>query len=110
MSGLQRRDRLHLAVELPLRVPQVIGLLHADPQIGTVAAELADAHSHLRRNPGLLREHAVQLLARDTQMLRHLGDGDAQSGQHILAQDGAGVRRRPLRTMGSGTCSCFIFS
>ena len=35
---LECRDPLELAVELLLGVPQVIGLLHADPQIGTVAA------------------------------------------------------------------------
>lgn len=35
---LECRDPLELAVELLLGVPQVTGLLHADPQIGTVAA------------------------------------------------------------------------
>jgi hypothetical protein len=39
----KRRDPGDLAVELLLRMPQVIGLLHADPQSGTVAAEISGA-------------------------------------------------------------------
>ena len=37
------RDFLELIGEAPLRVPQIEGFLHAKPQTGTVAAELAQA-------------------------------------------------------------------
>ena len=41
------RDLVELFGEAPLRVPEIEGLLHSQPETGAVAAELAEADRHL---------------------------------------------------------------
>jgi hypothetical protein len=99
-AGLESGNGFDLAAKLLLRVPQVICLLHAAPQIGAIAAKLPDTNRHLGRDACVLGQNTVQLLARDPKMLCHVGHADAECGQNILAKDSAGMRRSALRTMG----------
>ena len=45
-------DPVELFGEAPLRVPQVEGLLHSQPETGSVAAELAQPDRHFGGNGG----------------------------------------------------------
>ena len=54
------RDLVELFGEAPIRVPQIEGLLHSQPQAGSVAAELTQADSHFGGNSGCAGEDSMQ--------------------------------------------------
>ena len=66
-------DLVELLREAPLRVPQIEGFLHPQPQTGSVAAELAQAREGRR---GLFQIAPVQL--------RIMEDLDQQAGSDDL--------------------------
>src|SRR5829696_2859408 len=75
-----RWDAGDLIAQRSLCVPKVVVLLHAEPEIRAVAAELADPERHFGRDPGLLSEDAVQGLARNAELLRKGRDGILSAG------------------------------
>src|SRR5215210_7075792 len=66
-----RWDAGYLIAQCSLGVPKVVVLLHPEPEIRAVAAELADPERHFGSDPRLLSEDAVQGLARNAELLRN---------------------------------------
>ena len=64
------RDKLQLVGELLVGLPQIVALLHPQPQARAVAAELAETEGHLRGDAVGPFEDPVQRLAADPQLAR----------------------------------------
>lgn len=96
-SDHKRRDAGDGLCRLLRSVPQVIGLLHGKPQVGAVAAELAEPQRHLRGDASLLRDDAVKLLARHSDMPGDVLYAHVQCRQHDLLQEFARVAWRTFR-------------
>ena len=79
-------------VALLLQRPHVYTLLHAQPQPSASAQQLAQADRHIRRNRAAFVQEFGHGAARHAQPVGELALRDPQLGQHILTQDGAGVR------------------
>jgi hypothetical protein len=82
-----------------LGLPQVVGLLHRQPDAGAVAAQLPQPEGHLRRYGGFLAQDAMEHLPGDVQVLRGVSDREAKRGQHVFPQK----RPRMARAPGRGT-------
>ena len=82
-----RRDLVQLASQALLGMPEVVSLLHAQPESRAIPAEPAQAHRHLGADGGPSGEDAVQSLARHPKLQRGLGHREPQGGQHVLTQD-----------------------
>jgi hypothetical protein len=79
------RDMLDFRFQIAASVPQVIACLHPQPQVRTIAAELAKPQCHLRRNRRRLRHDAMHLLARYIKRFGSVGNRHPKRRQHILA-------------------------
>src|SRR6266571_4969480 len=103
-NRLRIRNRFYLMAHLLAGMPQIIGLLHVDPQIRAVTAELAQSQRHLGGDARLLRQDSMHLLARDAKMPRYFGHAHPQRGQYRIPEDRTGMRRGPIGT----TCGEFL--
>ena len=81
-------------------MPEVIGLLQAQPELGTVAAELAQAERHFGAHRRPFGKNAVQVLARHSELLGRRRDRFADRRHHILTQDRAWMSGLSCRTPG----------
>jgi predicted RNase H-like HicB family nuclease len=89
----QRRNLLDLLRQLALRPGKIVALLQGKPQVGAIAAQLADAHRHGRRDRLVLREDVVERLARYAQELGDLRLRALERRQDVLPQQFARVHR-----------------
>ena len=80
----ESRDSSNLVFELLRRMPQIVGLLHPEPQTRAVAAELSDPDRHLRRHRRALGKDAMKRLSRHAEMPRRLRYRHLQRRQHRL--------------------------
>ena len=101
VGGLRRlrlrgRNLRDLFLERAFGVPEVVGLLHAQPQARPIATELAEANRHLGRHRRGLGQYLVQVLARHAELLGHRHHRLADRRQHVLAQHLAGMHRQPV--------------
>ena len=71
-------DLFELGAELLLGSPEVVGLLHAEPEVRPVAAELAQAQGHLGSDCRAAREDAVERLAGHAKLAGGLGHREPQ--------------------------------
>src|ERR1700741_2504245 len=78
-------------------MPEVVGLLHPQPKIGTVAAVFAEPQGHLRCYSRAAGKNAVQGRPGDVQGLGDIGYAHVERGQDILAQYGPRMRRASVR-------------
>ena len=62
-------------VQALFSVPQIIALLHPQPETWSVPSELADSERHLGRDRVCAGQHTVKLLARYPEPSRRLTDG-----------------------------------
>jgi hypothetical protein len=70
LSGdFQRRNVLDLVAELPLGLLQIISLLQIEPEIGTVATQLAEPQRHDRRDRLLFPQDVIKRLTRHAEQL-----------------------------------------
>ena len=72
-------------------MPKLIGLLHPQPQIGTVAAELADPKRHGRRDRSIFGKDAVEQRPCYPEIPGNLRYRPPQRRQNILAKKLPGV-------------------
>jgi hypothetical protein len=71
-----RRDCFDLLTDLLAGAPNVGGLLHIEPEVWAVAAELAEPQRHFRRHSGLLGQQPMKLLPCHAQVFRRLRHAD----------------------------------
>jgi hypothetical protein len=81
-------------VDAAFGVPKIVGRLQVEPQPRTLAAKLSEPHRHFRRHWSRIapRDDAVKRLPRDAKFRRCVHDRESKRGQHIVAQDFAGMR------------------
>ena len=72
------RDAGEIGVECALQAPEVAHHLHPQPELGAVAAELAEAERHLGGDRLLATKEAVQGHPADAELTRRLGDRQLQ--------------------------------
>ena len=87
---------LELRLEASSRVPEVVGLLQAEPQLRSVTAEFSESDGHVRRDRRGGRENPVQRLAAHAQLACGRTDCQVQGRQNILAQHLARMERGRL--------------
>src|SRR5205085_6614787 len=80
-----------------LGTPEIVRLLHPDPQIRAVAAELAETKGHLGRHRRGSCEDAVKRLPSDAEPLRSVTHGHAERRQYVIAQNLARMRGASVR-------------
>ncbi len=91
-----RTNRPELGSKGALGVPEIVVLLHAQPQRGTVSRKLADAQRHFRSECFALRQQVVQGLSRDMQTTSCFSDAELERRQNIFAQQRTRMRRRAV--------------
>jgi len=74
-------------------MPEIVVLLHAQPQCRTVSRKLADAQRHFRSESFALRQQFMQGLSRDVQSTGGFGDAELERRQNVFAQQRARMRR-----------------
>ena len=93
------RNLFKFGAEFALGAPKVIGLLHPQPQSGSIAAEPAEPRGHRGSNRYLLGHNSMKRLSRYAELARCLADRETKRREHILAQDRAGMCRLSRRTI-----------
>lgn len=78
----------------------VVSLLQTDPNIGAVAAQLAETDSRLRGDRHPLRQDAMQVLVRHAERAGSARRGHAEGGQSVLAEDLPGMDQGPCGRSG----------
>jgi len=97
-GGSRRRgDFGELVCEPLFRVPQIVGLLHSQPQPGSVTAKLSETEGHFRGYACTAGQNAVQRLARNPQPSSRLAYRYPQSRKCILSKQLARMRRLSVR-------------
>ena len=93
------RNPFEFRAEFALGAPEVVRLLHAQPQSGSVAAEPAEPRGHRGCNRYLLGHNPMKGLARYSELPRRLADREAERGKDVFAQDCAWMGRPSLDTV-----------
>jgi hypothetical protein len=86
---------LHFVREPLFCTPQVVRLLHSEPQAWSISAKLSEAHGHLRRHTRTASQNTVQRLPRNPQMACSLTDREFQCRQHVFLEQRARMCRFP---------------
>ena len=68
-------------------MPEVVTLLHPQPNFRAVAAEFAEPYRHLRSDGRLTRDNPMQGLAGNPEPLGRVAYRQIERGQHVLAQN-----------------------
>ena len=68
------RDLLELSAESPFCMPQIVRLLQAEPKPRSIAAELAQAHCHIRAHAGFAGQDAMERLTGHPQLACSFAD------------------------------------
>ncbi len=92
-AAVKRWDVLDLARKFSLGNHKIISALEIDPQIRTVAAQLAESQRHPGRRRLLLSDNVIEGLPRDAEQARNLGLGFAERRQDVLAEHLTGMHR-----------------
>src|SRR5437588_4858623 len=88
--GERRYPRDHM-LQFALRRLAVIGLLHPEPDIGSIAAKLAETDRQIGRHRLLLGHDFIERLAGNAEQSRDLGLRPTKRGQNILPQMFSGM-------------------
>src|SRR5437763_11712657 len=85
------------SILLTLGMPGIVGSLHANPNSGAVAEQLAEANRDARRDGLTLAQNVMEMLTGNAEKPRDLGLGPAGRRNHILPQQGARMGRTAIR-------------
>ena len=83
----QGRDRFELGRQPLTSFPAVMLCLQTKPQTGATAAQLTEAHRHVRRYRRFPSHDPMKQLATHPEMPRDLGDRNPKSRKRVLGQD-----------------------
>jgi len=76
-------------------MPRVVSRLQGEPQLGTVAAKLAEPHGHFGADRGVASHHSMERLAAYSQKRRDFADrATPQRRQDIALKQYAGMSWR----------------
>ena len=89
-------------VHLPFGVPHIVGRLHAQPNPGPIAEQLAQANRNGGRDRFALFQYVVKVLPRNPQQPRDVGLGPPGRRNDGLAQQFAGMGRTAVRVADGG--------
>ena len=92
---LQRSDMTH--INFMLRVPRIISRLHPNPNLRSVPEQPTEQDCDLGRNRLLLSHDRMKTLAGNAEQVSNLTHRAANSGDDILAQQSARMRRTAVR-------------
>src|SRR5579872_3145340 len=93
-SGMERGNAAYIL--LALRVPRIVSRLHAYPDPGAIAKQLAKSDRHGRRDRLALAQNVVEMLPRNAEKVRNLGLSFAGRRNHILPQQSARMGRTAI--------------
>jgi len=91
-SGCDRLDRGEIVGPLGFERPQVVGTLHAKPDLGIAADKTGKAERHRRGDGSLLAESGVEPGPGDAEPLGDRGLRKTERRQNVLAKQFAGMR------------------
>jgi len=80
-----------------LGMPCIVSGLHAHPNSGAVAKQLAESNRHGRRHRFALAQYVIEMLAGNAEKLRNLGLGPSGRRNYVLPQQRPGMGRAPIR-------------